>query len=172
MTRLDRLVASGVPDDEAVAAVLPSAERLAKGPVAVIECFQEIPCDPCAAACPRGAILPFGDIKDLPSIDHELCNGCANCVVKCPGLAIFVIDVSSGGDRVIIKMPYEYLPLPRRDQEVWGLDRSGKRVAKVKVLRVQRPAAFDRTALLTIEVPASEVHNVRGIAPPAGGDDR
>ena len=30
---------------------LPSKERYEKGPVAVIECVQEIPCNPCEAAC-------------------------------------------------------------------------------------------------------------------------
>ena len=31
----------------------PSDERFAKGPVAICECVQEIPCNPCEAACPR-----------------------------------------------------------------------------------------------------------------------
>ena len=30
---------------------LPSDERYAEGPVAIIECVQEIPCNPCEAAC-------------------------------------------------------------------------------------------------------------------------
>jgi Fe-S-cluster-containing hydrogenase component 2 len=177
---LDRLSRTGVPGPEAVKSVLPAEERLARGPVAVVECFQEIPCDPCAAACPKGAILPFREINDLPAIDHSKCDGCATCVVSCPGLAIFVIDMSGGGERrgrATVKMPYEFSPLPRAGQEVWGLDRSGGRVTRARVVRVQRPAGFDRTALLTVELPAEHALDVRAVAlapepKPEGGEAR
>ena len=35
---------------------IPSEERMKLGPVACIECLQQIPCNPCEEACPRGAI--------------------------------------------------------------------------------------------------------------------
>ena len=31
-------------------------DRIRKGPVAVIECYEEIPCDPCRTSCPKKAI--------------------------------------------------------------------------------------------------------------------
>ena len=31
-----------------------------QGPVAIIECVQEIPCDPCVDACRQGAIIDRG----------------------------------------------------------------------------------------------------------------
>jgi len=63
---------TGLPTPKDLAKVSPSKERLSRGPVAIIECFQRIPCDPCYAACKRGAIKEFKDINDLPEIDFEL----------------------------------------------------------------------------------------------------
>jgi len=56
----------------------PSKKRLLKGPVAVIECVQEIPCDVCGSACPFGAIK-VASISSLPELDEEKCTGCETC---------------------------------------------------------------------------------------------
>ena len=82
----------GIPSPFDLQKVLPLAERLQQGPVAVIECFQGIPCNPCADACPRGAITMLGSISELPDFDEAKCNGCGICVTSCPGLAIFIVD--------------------------------------------------------------------------------
>lgn len=164
MTRCsEQLGRAGTPEAADLARILPDDERLRRGPVAIIECFQEIPCDPCADACRRGAILAFDKITDLPRVDPEHCNGCALCVVRCPGLAIFVVDVSGDGDMGTVKLPYEYLPLPRPGDDVAALDRLGQEVCRGKIVAVQRPAAFDRTALVTVEVPREQALIVRGI---------
>jgi len=42
---------TGIATQEMVMNVFPSIERINKGPVAVIECFQNIPCNPCQTAC-------------------------------------------------------------------------------------------------------------------------
>ena len=63
---------------------IPSAERRAMGPVACIECFQHIPCNPCEASCPRHAITIGSEITDLPRLDETLCNGCGLCAQICP----------------------------------------------------------------------------------------
>ena len=86
------LAVDGIPTNEDLRAVLPEPGRLKQGPVAVIECFQQIPCNPCAEACPRGAITMPGSISERPLFDEAKCNGCGLCVTRCPGLAIFVID--------------------------------------------------------------------------------
>ncbi|MDP2871057.1 MAG: (2Fe-2S)-binding protein [Bacillota bacterium] len=136
--------------------------------MAIVECFERIPCDPCAAACKQGAIRPFADICDLPRIDHELCNGCALCVVRCPGLAIFVVDASAGDGSAVVKMPYEHTPLPRAGQTVRATDRSGRDVCAGTVTRAQRPSAFDHTALVSIRVPVEHAMDVRGLLLPPG----
>ena len=62
-----------------------------------------------------------------------------------------------------ISMSHELLPIPEKGQEVTALDRAGKPVGKVKVVRVVNPPAYDRTAVVTIEVPADQVNNIRAI---------
>jgi len=155
---------TGVPTGADLAAVQPQTERLAKGPVAIIECFQQIPCNPCATACPRGAIAQFTDINDRPSIDHSKCNGCAICVANCPGLAIFVVDQSYRSESALIKLPYEQLPLPLVGETVDALDRAGEVAGTGVVRQVQNPKAFDRTAVIHLEVArelADVVRNIR-----------
>ena len=67
------LAVDGIPTNEDLRAVLPEPGRLKQGPVAVIECFQQIPCNPCAEACPRGAITMPGSISERPlSLCHAL----------------------------------------------------------------------------------------------------
>ena len=64
---------------------MPSQERFAKGPVALFECFQQIPCNPCAEACPQGAIT-VQKINDCPILDVECCNARALCIREGPRL--------------------------------------------------------------------------------------
>ena len=67
----------------------PSLDVIAKGPVAVIECAELIPCNPCEAACPSGAIKIGDSINNLPVLDEDKCTGCGICISSCPGLAIY-----------------------------------------------------------------------------------
>ena len=46
---------------------LPPKKHLEKG-VAILECVQEIPCDPCVASCPVNAIS-MKDINAPPVVD-------------------------------------------------------------------------------------------------------
>ena len=64
---------------------VPSEERLKKGPVVVIECAQEIPCNPCEEACLKGAIEIGDSIVNLPKLKADLCSGCGLCIAACPG---------------------------------------------------------------------------------------
>lgn len=154
---------TGIPTRADVEKVYPSAERLAQGPVAIIECFQRIPCNPCATACRRGAILPFEDINNTPQLEAERCNGCALCVASCPGLAIFVLDMTYDDENALIKIPYEFLPLPRVGATVAALNRAGEKVGRGAVVQVQNPPAFDRTALIHLAVAKDLAHEVRNI---------
>ncbi|MGE5676448.1 MAG: (2Fe-2S)-binding protein [Pseudomonadota bacterium] len=144
---------TGIATPENIAEVTPSAERRAKGPVAVIECFQRIPCNPCQTACKRGAIKEFEDINDRPNIDHDRCNGCAMCVSNCPGLSIFIVDETFSEKEALVKLPYEFLPLPEEGSYVTGTDREGKPVCRAKVHKVQNTKAQDRTPIISLIVP-------------------
>ncbi|MEW6661895.1 MAG: 4Fe-4S binding protein [Bacillota bacterium] len=155
---------TGLLSAEELKGLLPPEVRLSQGPVAVIECRQKIPCDPCYHSCNRGAIKPFEDINDCPEIDWEKCNGCGTCISKCPGLAIFVIDLTYSQEQAVVRLPYEFLPLPRVNQEVLLLNREGVPVGKGPVVKVQNTKAQDRTPVIWVAVPkalAMEVRNIR-----------
>ena len=152
---------SGVLGESDLSDRVPPAERAAKGPVVVIECVERIPCNPCVAACPRGAITIDGDINERPEVDYETCNGCGLCVSACPGLAIFVVDASGDGDTATVTLPYEYTPLPEVGEEVVALDRGGREVGAARVRRVVNTKAMDRTPAVTLEVPRELYMKVR-----------
>lgn len=152
---------TGLPTPEDLAKVSPSKERLSRGPVAIIECFQRIPCDPCYAACKRGAIKEFKDINDLPEIDFELCNGCGVCVSECPGLAIFVVDQTYSEKAALVKIPYEFLPLPEKGEVVDALDRKGETASKARVVDVLK--FKDKTYVISIAVPKELSMDIRNI---------
>ncbi|HAE40012.1 MAG TPA: 4Fe-4S ferredoxin [Candidatus Riflebacteria bacterium] len=153
----------GIISPEELAPVVPPADRLARGPVAIIECLQDIPCDPCVSACPVKAIKMKEGITDKPTLEFDTCTGCGLCLPKCPGLAIFVVNTKHTPGMATVSMSYELLPVPEKGQEVTALDRSGKDVGKVKVVRVVNPPGYDHTAVITIEVPADQVNNIRAI---------
>lgn len=153
----------GIICPEELKVVLPPAERYLKGPVAIIECLQDIPCDPCVSACPVNAIKMREGITDRPQLDFEACTGCGACVPKCPGLAIFIVNMKHKPEMATLTMSYELIPIPEKGQTVTALDRAGKPVGQVTVLRVINPPAFDRTAAVTIEVPADRINDIRAI---------
>lgn len=139
----------------------PSEERLAKGPVAVIECCQNIPCNPCETACKFGAITVGDPITNLPVLDESKCIGCGACITKCPGLAIFVVDKSKA--MATVSFPFEYLPLPEKGDMVKAVDRAGQYVCDAKVLRVNNASANDCTPIVMIEVPREQSDDIRSI---------
>jgi len=141
--------------------IYPSEERMAKGPVAVIECCQNIPCNPCETACKFGAIKVGDPITNLPVLDESKCIGCGVCLTRCPGLAIFLVDKS--GDTAKVSFPFEYLPLPEKGDVVKAVDRAGQYVCDATVVRINNAAANDCTPVITIEVPKDQCDNVRSI---------
>lgn len=125
-----------------------------KGIHPVIECTQNIPCNPCQDACKRGCISIGSNITSLPVVDKDHpCIGCGMCVASCSGQAIFLVeeDVEDGYGEVTL--PYEFLPLPQVGDEGIAYGRDGKEVCECKVTKVRNSPAFDHTNLLTIRVP-------------------
>lgn len=160
-----RQATHGFLSEQEVAPRLPAADRLGKGPVAVIECVQEIPCNPCEKACPFKAISVGLPITTLPALDADKCVGCGACIAKCPGLAIFIVDGSRPGNEGTVQMPYESYPLPRLGEEVAACDRQGGVVATGTVEKVLAGAGQDHTAVVTVRVPKELINVVRAIRP-------
>lgn len=140
---------------------IPSSERRRLGAVACVECLQQIPCNPCEKACPKGAITIGDEITGLPHLDENRCNGCGICMTRCPGLAIFTVDESFSDTTALVSFPYEYVPLPAEGQEISCTDRNGRFIARGKVHRVRTNPAFDKTAIVTVEIPKEYSMDVR-----------
>jgi len=163
---------TGIPTAEDIEKVKPSPQRLAKGPVAVIECFQNIPCNPCYTACSTGAIEKFENINDLPKFNEDKCNGCALCVSACPGLAIFVVDETYSETEAVVKIPYEYYPIPKKGSIVEVTNRAGEVVGKGKVINIMSPKKYDKTHVISLAVPKELSMEVRGIKLVKGNMDK
>ena len=119
----------------------------------MIECVQDIPCNPCDLVCGKSAIYVGDPITNLPVFVSDQCDACSQCIPICPGQAIFRVDMTYGPDTALVSFPYEFLPMPEKGDIVQAVNRAGEVVCDANVVRVQRPKSFDLTAVITIEVP-------------------
>ncbi len=151
----------GILEPRQIDASVPATERLGRGPVAIIECVENIPCNPCVDACQKGAIRIEGDMNGTPSVDFDICDGCMLCVSACPGLAIFVVNKGLPGGVAEVSLPYEYTPLPSVGDTVVTLSREGAVLGEGTIQRVLSSKALDRTPIVTLSVPADHAMDVR-----------
>jgi Fe-S-cluster-containing hydrogenase component 2 len=141
----------------------PSEERFSKGPVPIIECIDEIPCNPCETVCNRNLIKIGRPITNCPRLidpDGE-CTGCAQCIVICPGLAVFIVDKTFSAREALISLPYEELPLPEKGEKILGINRAGKAVCEGRVHKILSGKQLNHTAVVTIVIPTRYADDVR-----------
>lgn len=131
----------------------PGNDFLGKRTIAILECDQEIPCNPCEDICPNDAISVGRPITNLPSIDPSKCTGCLRCIRVCPGLCIFLVCRDYTDDTSLIYLPYELLPIPKKGEEVDVLDRYGRQVCTGRIEKIIRKDKKYRTAIIAMEVP-------------------
>jgi sarcosine oxidase, subunit alpha len=135
---------------------IPSEKQLEKG-VAITECVQEIPCNPCVDSCPVDAIS-MKDINAPPVVDYNKCIACGQCVGVCPGLAIFVVKKQN--EKGLLTLPYEFLPVPKKDEVVETIDRDGEQIGEGRVKRVKKQG---KTMVVTVELDSKDLMNARHI---------
>jgi len=137
-----------------------------KGLHPVIECSQNIPCDPCQDACRFNCIKVGNDITLLPQVDMgSECTGCGMCVASCSGQAIFLVNEDYDDRSASVTLPYEFLPLPRTGDSGFARGRSGERLCTAEVIDVKTSPAYDKTNLLTIRVPKDMAMKARFYEP-------
>lgn len=128
----------------------------------VMECSQNIPCNPCQDACPKGCISIGENITSLPVVVPDAtCIGCGMCVASCSGQAIFLVNEDAGDHMATVTLPYEFYPLPQVGEKGKGLDRSGQEICEAEIVEVRTAPAFDHTNLVTMKVPADMAMRAR-----------
>ncbi|MCK5761357.1 MAG: 4Fe-4S binding protein, partial [Candidatus Izimaplasma sp.] len=142
---------NGVADKSLVLSKFPDKEYLLK-PKAITECYEAIPCNPCATSCPFDAIHIGEDINTPPTVDFDKCTGCGICVYNCPGLAIFTVQALDT-ENARFKIPYELCPLPIKGETWDGINRAGEVITKVLIEKVSLSEKQDKTALIQVLVP-------------------
>jgi sarcosine oxidase subunit alpha len=130
----------------------------------LLRCVQEIPCNPCTEACPHNLISMPGSILATPEFAGD-CEGCGQCVIACPGLAISLVhnDYDPTGEKALLTLPFEFadevIPF---GAEVITTDMEGNEVGTGTVIAVRKRADQDRRKLLMVEVPGADKHVVAG----------
>lgn len=153
------LDSTGIASREMFEKLLPSAQRRAKGPYVVMECYEG---NPCSTSCAFHAVK-MEALNKCPGVDYDSCTGCGNCVSRCPGLACFVINETVGGGKIDITIPYELLPVPQKGDIVDALGRDGSVVGKAEIVRVLSGPKMDHTNVITMRVDASLLYDARNI---------
>lgn len=128
-------------------------KRLKEKPIVVINCLEEIPCNPCETICPYGAIKVGEPIVNIPVLDEKKCIGCGKCIPVCPGLCISVLNYNYSDNQATLTVPYEFLPLPKEREKIIVLNKKGEYLSKGKITRVIPPERNNRTALVTFSFP-------------------
>lgn len=138
----------GVATLKMVKSKFPKKEVLFR-PKAIIECYQEIPCNPCETSCPFDAITIGSDINKIPQVDFDKCTGCGICAKVCPGLAIMIVMIKNG--KAYFKIPYELLPLPLIGEKWQAVNRNGEILDKPCFIEgVQKNK--DMTTIVTVSI--------------------
>jgi glycine/D-amino acid oxidase-like deaminating enzyme/Fe-S-cluster-containing hydrogenase component 2/bacterioferritin-associated ferredoxin len=134
----------------------PSPERMNEKGFVLIDCLYGFACNPCAFACPHGAITK-SSTSTVPEIDFQKCIGCMDCVYQCPGLAIFGYNHKK--DWLFLPIEYE----AQEKTECYLVDNQGKILGVgivEKILRKPNKTNIARVKSMTLH--GVELNSVRG----------
>jgi len=141
----------------------PSREQ---GVFPIFHCYQEVPCNPCTAVCPVGAIRTEQDeITGLPYItDLDACTGCGSCVAVCPGLAMALVDYRDDPEHPLITLPYEiWRERVEAGQTVPVTDVDGAILGYYPVEKISTRRKYPGTLLVQIKVDKKAAKKAMGI---------
>ena len=135
---------------------LPSPQRMNEKGFVLIDCLYGFACNPCAFACPHGAITK-SSTSTVPEIDFQKCIGCMDCVYQCPGLAIFGYN---------IKKNWLFLPIEYEVAEkaaCYLVNNQGEKLGEGIVEKILRkPNKTNIARVLSLNVHGEDLSKVRG----------
>lgn len=138
---------------------IPTLERMRRKPFVILDCLHGFACNPCVHACPHDAISK-SSTSEVPRVDYEKCVGCFDCVVQCPGLAIFGFNQK----RRIAFLPVEFDIQP--DTEALLVDWRGAVIGEGTVVRVARKPELTHLAQVRVDrLDGKDLSDVRGFVP-------
>jgi len=143
--------------------IFPPDELLKSKRLAVIECIEDIPCNPCEEACRFKGIHKETFTKP-GQVDWENCNGCAACLLACPGLSVFLMEIRNG--KGYVTLPYEIMPTPEIGNNAELMNRAGEVIGQGKIVAPTYKALGDATPrwVVTVEMDDPDfVYEVRAI---------
>ncbi|RLC50617.1 MAG: sulfurtransferase, partial [Candidatus Cloacimonadota bacterium] len=125
-----------------------------EGVMPIINCIQEIPCNPCSTVCPTNSINMKGDpILGLP-VYSGTCIGCGKCVAICPGLAITLVDFRKSSENPIVTLPYEVTNHEIGiGEKVECVDMDGNKLGDFEVVAVSQNKMTNKAQLIKIKAP-------------------
>jgi len=133
----------------------------------VIRCSQDIPCNPCVEACPvRNITLENGELTGRAQFSGDMCLGCAQCVLACPGLAITLVDerYDPSGKRALVTMPFEFeQDTVAAGDRVTTVDFEGNDLGTGTVVAFRNADSQNRRLLILVETPFEDRLHAAGI---------
>ena len=155
------LTKTGVPSMDMILSKFPNHEAL-KRPKAILECFEAIPCNPCATSCPFDAIVIEDGMNAMPKLILDKCTGCGQCIIACPGLAITVAQLLD--HKALFKIPYEFMPYPQKGDIWYGLNRNGDVICDAEIKSISTLKNV-KTALVTVIIDQAFMYDFVTIKP-------
>lgn len=133
-----------------------------EGVYPVINCVQEIPCDPCEVVCPKESIKIGEPITNVPQYVGG-CIGCEICVAKCPGLAITLVDWRKKDPIVTVPFEFNTEHYFKVGDLVEVADRLGNLLGKAEVVRIRNKTVSYGTRIIKLKVDRDIAEKVAGI---------
>ncbi len=131
----------------------------------IINCAQEIPCNPCTTVCPKNCIKLDGDtIMDVPIYANDACIGCEQCVSICPGLAITLVDYRKSSNYVVVTVPFEFEENKiKKGDTVIAVDTEGNKIEDDEVLDIKNIKSNNKTLLVKLKASKENAKKIAGI---------
>jgi bacterioferritin-associated ferredoxin len=105
-------------------------------------------------------------LTDLPAFESEVCLGCAECVLACPGLAIVLVDEGFDSERrlALLTLPLEFGEDGLRiGAQVDTVGIEGEQVGAGRIVALKNSDSQDRRRLVLLEVPFEDRLRVAGL---------